>query len=1270
MILTENQLDEWVLCNARDAQGVIVELIWRLVAASCPAPLDRRFPLGDSIGQHGPDGILNVSLSFDPFIPEGRSFWEVGTGLKAGDKATSDYSGLVNTIPEEIRHQSSFVFVTPRSGRRDWEHTWKEDAQGRWLQDRLNRNEWADVRVIDGTKLVDWLHQFPAVELWLANKIIGVSPQEIDTPEQRWGLVRSIGHPPSLIPEVFLAGREEACLKLHEVFLGNSVQLKLNTRYPDQVVDFVCAYLASQNEELRADAIGRCLVVSTVEAWKTLTNHREKLFLIADFGLDLTGASGTKLIQMARRGGHAIIFGGTAGGIPDPTSASLHNPRSQEVKDALTQSGYGEERARSLAHKSSGNLGSLLRCLQNLSLMPEWAEGSVASELAVAMVLGSWVDECSADRAIVESLAGNPYGEWIESMRVAALASGTPLVYQYGDWKFSLRFEGWYTLGARIFDSQIERFRAIAKTVFSESDPQFDLPVEERYAAAMHGKVLLHSDQLRKGLADTLALLGSHPRALTSCTPGKVESAVYMIVREVLFGCDWVRWGSLGALLPLFAEASPSAFLESVEDATAKVPSPFETLFGQEGDGITGRTYISGLLWALETLAWDPIYLHRATLCLAELSAIDPGGRWSNRPVNSLRNIYLPWYPQTCAPFKKRYAVASTLMEEYPEIGWNLLLKLLPDTHSTSSGTRKPEWRETIPNEWSEAVSDTEYRNQVDRYSQMIIDQAIENPAKLPETVDLIERLPLDASNRLLNHLQTENFKNLDETFTVTIWNKLSSIASKHRQFIDTDWALPAERIDRISEVADSLSPTKPKLLHRALFSERAFDLYDETESYEERDKKLQIRREKALIEIYAIGGHSDVIAFASAVQAPWRVGLSYGVVASQDIDVLTLPTLMSSSDSKLKSFVEGFVWGRYNSGSWNWVEKLDTSRWTAAEKAGFISFLPFTDKTWEYAESALGPEANLYWRTTPINLSNTLINIEYAIAKLIENRRPHAALRCISICNHRKISFNTSLAIEALAAGVNSDEPSNTIDSHQTVEIIKSLQKTPGENFEEIAHIEWAYMPLLDKYSNGSPLLLWQKLANEPSFFCELIRLVFRSNHELEAEQQTSINEPRQRVATNAYRLLSDWQHLPGTNLEGGFDSHLFKTWIRSVKESCIESGHIEVASSMIGQCLTHSPKDPDGLWIHRSVADVLNAKDSSEMRNGYRIALFNQRGAHWVDPTGAGERSLAARYRTQADTVEEAGYHRIASSLREMAQSYERDAELVVARNIKRDF
>ena len=163
-VITENQLDAWVRGNAREAQELVVNLVYRLVAASCPNPLERRFPLGDSIGQPGPDGILHVDSGYAPFVPDGRSYWEVGTGGKTGkevqDKATSAYSSLTKALQENmqenIRADSTFVFVTPRSG----VSAWQEQAQAAWLEERRKTGEWKDVQVIDGTKLIDWLHYF------------------------------------------------------------------------------------------------------------------------------------------------------------------------------------------------------------------------------------------------------------------------------------------------------------------------------------------------------------------------------------------------------------------------------------------------------------------------------------------------------------------------------------------------------------------------------------------------------------------------------------------------------------------------------------------------------------------------------------------------------------------------------------------------------------------------------------------------------------------------------------------------------------------------------------------------------------------------------------------------------------------------------------------------------------------------------------------------------------------------------------------------------
>jgi hypothetical protein len=86
-----------------------------------------------------------------------------------------------------------------------------------------------------------------------------------------------------------------------------------------------------------------------------------------------------------------------------------------------------------------------------------------------------------------------------------------------------------------------------------------------------------------------------------------------------------------------------------VEAALAQKPPPFGEVYAQEGGGIFGRSHITGLLWALESLAWSEDYLIRVVVILGGLASIDPGGQWTNRPSNSLIEILLPWLPHTTA---------------------------------------------------------------------------------------------------------------------------------------------------------------------------------------------------------------------------------------------------------------------------------------------------------------------------------------------------------------------------------------------------------------------------------------------------------------------------------------------------------------------------------------------------------------------------------------------------------------------------------------------
>ena len=315
--------------------------------------------------------------------------------------------------------------------------------------------------------------------------------------------------------------------------------------------------------------------------------------------------------------------------------------------------------------------------------------------------------------------------QWTSNVREISLLPGAPIEQKDGRWKVAERLSSWKALGPRMFDGHLDKFQKVAIEVLCERDPQFELPSDQRYAASIHGKVMKHSHSLRKGLAETLALLGSHPQQLTSCSQGKAEGTARSTVSKILKRADWELWSSLNDVMPLLAEAAPKEFLDAVENSLSSSPCPFDGVFVQEGPGFGGRNYTTGLLWALETLAWAEEHLIRVIIILGELAARDPGGNWANRPANSLWTILLPWFPQTVAPVAKRIAAVATLQKEQPEVAWKLLINLLPQTHQSTSMSHRPLWRKIIPDEWSEGVS-----NNSGSISDSSVGDAIEPKAK------------------------------------------------------------------------------------------------------------------------------------------------------------------------------------------------------------------------------------------------------------------------------------------------------------------------------------------------------------------------------------------------------------------------------------------------------------------------------------------------------------------------------------------------------------
>ena len=150
---------------------------------------------------------------------------------------------------------------------------------------------------------------------------------------------------------------------------------------------------------------------------------------------------------------------------------------------------------------------------------------------------------------------------------------------------------------------------------------------------------------------------------------------------------------------------------------------------------------------------------------------------------------------------------------------------------------------------------------------------------------------------------------------------------------------------------------------------------------------------------------------------------------------------------------------------------------------------------------------------------------------------------------------------------------------------------------------------------------------------------------------------------AHNAFRLLHQWNVVPGLNPDGNFEYSIFQKWYKKVLELCEQSGHLKVAKHHVGNILFYTPADEDGFWINKSIASLINDEKNDILRKGYRQKAINSRGVSVVDFSGKKDLTRACSYYEKAKELEKHGFLNFAQTLQDLAKDSEEDAK----RNIK---
>ncbi|MFN0106472.1 MAG: hypothetical protein ACKV2U_30820 [Bryobacteraceae bacterium] len=1244
-----NATDIKLWAGRLDSQSLMPELLRRLVFASIHNPHRVEFPSAESVQSGGWDGISEVSEQ-STFVPFGPAGWELGTKKHVKAKADSDYEKRSAKPAPLDPGRSTFVFVTPRA--------WSKKSQ--WAMGKLAEGRWASVRGYNADDLEAWIDLHPGVGAWFANRI-GKYPTGVQSLDDLWEEYAYSTSPP-LSSLLLLSGREAEATRLREWHLGQPSVLVVEGDSLNEAAAFVAAVANTAPEHERAQIFGRTIVGTTHEALSQITRSAKDLTILWKYG-DVSAVG-----SVVARGHRVLIPLGKGGstGEGDHAVIALPRPAKEAFIAALQSCGVEEDRARFLASKTARSITVLQRRIPAAGLYsrPTWAVSGNAQLPIPILLAGSWINTREGDREVVKTLAKTEYAE-IERTMAASANFQDPPVRKIGEqWSLVSPLDAWQLLSSLLTRDDLDRFQEVCLSVLGSDDPALTLDAKDRWAGSAYGKEFAQSGVLRSALAQSLALLSVVVHEACT-TAGNLESYVHHIVCRLLEDApDWRRWYSLSHVLPLLAESAPDAFLRALEGDLARQEPFVVALFQDKGD--FGGSPHPGLLWALETLAWFPAHLGRVSVALAKLARLDPGGKLSNRPRNSLWDIFLSWKPHTAATLQQRLQVIDLVLMKEEAVGWHLLLDLLPKSHTTTSGTAKPRWRE-IPE--MKPVTLSERLASEIGIVERAVDRAHMRAERLAELVSHNSGFPPSGRKALSLRLDEVAEHLQDASQRVLLWNALRVFIIRHRRFVGSEWALPEVEIRALDELLTRLEPEDLIEQSKWLFSDWLLDMPGTHGDHRQREHTAEALRMAAIkktLDIFQIAG---VYRLAQSVAYPGLVGKTLAGMDRDGAFALELvDRCLGSDDGSLRILGMSFVseYTKLNASKAKLVEiEARLSTLNARAQGDFYLALPTDLQTWDVVDAAAEGVRGHYWshlQWFPVASADPATT-QRAIERFLEFGR---SIEAIQVAAHKAKDLPLELLVavlDALGGWLNEGKLGKHNSSHHPSydvgQILDELRSRADVARSEMVRLEWFFLPFLDHGGTTSAPTLQEALMEDPVLFAQMIRWTYRPQEGKDGDEQEPRTEQDRLRAGQSDDLLRSLRRVPGSGTEGGLDWDRLITWVVRVRAECKESGHASIGDHLIGEMLAWAPQGPDGIWPHQSVRKLLEELESKEVESGLAIGVFNKRGmtSRALNEGGKQEHALSAQYRVWSEATASA-YPRVSAVLLSISRSYKHDA------------
>lgn len=1251
------QIEAWA--DRLEARAELGAFLRRLVTTTGKGLSKVDFPAFENSQRKGWDGEVITDFS-TPWIPLGKSGWEFGVNKNPAQKAEDDFASRVKSVNAAARRDTTFVFVTPRN--------WPGKAV--WAEEKRRLGKWKDVRAYDASDLEQWLEGSSSAQAWFGERL-PLGDKDILTLDKCWAIWAGVTEPP-LSKALFARTAKQQGHKLanwlsrdpHDLFT-----IAADSR-EEALAGLACVFESEAVTEKLLHAADRVLVVKTPETLAKVAASTSDMIIV------MMSAEAEHESAGVHRKHHTIsITRRSAEGEPD-VIFDLVDPETFRI--GLGAMGLKDEEIDRLRHECGYSQTVLRRRLSQLPeiRIPPWADDQhVAERLIPLMFVGAWDATSEADRAVLSEIAAGPHDE-IEKT-VARLAGGDQSpVWSVGRIRGVVsKVDAFYAVQSRITKADLDRFFDVAQLVLAETDPALELPEDKRWASNIYGKTRRHSAVLREGICETLVLLSVHGNNLFKRRLGfDVEGRVNHLVRELMTPFDPVTWQSQKNDLPRYAEAAPETFLDILEQDLASNDPKVYALMQPASSAFWSSPGRSGLLWALEGLAWNPKWLPRVVMALAKLGELKLNDNWMNKPENSLLSIFRGWMPQTAATVENRIALLELLARKNPSIAWRIYVDQFDPRSTTGHHSSRPRWRRDAIGA-GDVVTMGELRQvQLDAIGKTI-DWPNHSEHTLSDLVQRLEVLPPELQERVWSVIDTWAADGPTDKQKAALREKIRNTALTRRL---KSKSAAAKLRAKARGVYEALTPKDVILRHFWLFAqnwvqESADELADEDFDFNKRDERIARLRAEALKEIWAEVGYQGIVRLCQDSDAAGIIGWHLATSVFDDDQVEAFVRLVaqdegSANASKMRWCLSGVL----HKITPDLLARILFEAVQDHERGEFytddrliylVRAAPFHGLSWDLVDTFSNPLKLRYWKEISPNklISNTSAeDLNRVVDEFLQAERPLAAFFTVEMnFQHIRSERLIRLLVECGTVGTET-QGHYMMAQHDISDAFDELSKRADVAKDELARLEFLYINALSHTRHGIKTLE-QQLGKSPELFIQALALAYRRSDfgEDPPELRPTNQESAADLAGAAHSLLHHVTQIPGTDPSTGEVSvNDLRNWLIRARQLAREYARERVADSVIGQLFGRAPRGKDGIWPCEAIREVLEDSGSPEIVSGMITGLYNSRGTVWRGEGGQQERELAAMYRNWSSQLA-MQYPFTARMLDGVASNYDRDAE-----------